>query len=115
MIKLRHIAGMMEKRDRQDLLPRELRKLESALAEKVEELWQTRQVRASKKQVADEVDMGIYFLRSVIVDVVIDIYEDLQQALERFYPDRRLDGAAAGAALRFLDRRRPRRQSKCHD
>ena len=87
LIKLRHIAGMMEKRDRQDLLPRELRKLESALAEKVEELWQTRQVRASKKQVADEVDMGIYFLRSVIVDVVIDIYEDLQLALERYYPD----------------------------
>lgn len=87
LIKLRHIAQMMEIRDRQELLPRELRKLESALAEKVEELWQTRQVRASKKQVADEVDMGIYFLRSVIVDVVIDIYEDLQQALERYYPD----------------------------
>ncbi len=87
LIKLRHIAQMMERRDRQDLLPRELRKLERALAEKVEELWQTRQVRASKKQVADEVDMGIYFLRSVIVDVVIDIYEDLQLALERYYPD----------------------------
>ena len=87
LIKLRHIAQMMEKRDRQNLLPRELRKLESALAEKVEEMWQTRQVRASKKQVADEVDMGIYFLRSVIVDVVIDIYEDLQLALERYYPD----------------------------
>ena len=87
LIKLRHIAQMMERRDRQELLPREVRKLESALAEKVEELWQTRQVRASKKQVADEVDMGIYFLRSVIVDVVIDIYEDLQLALERYYPD----------------------------
>ncbi len=87
LIKLRRIAQMMEKRDRQNLLPRELRKLESALAEKVEEMWQTRQVRASKKQVADEVDMGIYFLRSVIVDLVIDIYEDLQLALERYYPD----------------------------
>lgn len=87
LVKLRHIAQMMEKRDRQELLPRELHKLESALAEKVEELWQTRQVRASKKQVADEVDFGIYFLRSVIVDVVIDIYEDLQLALERYYPE----------------------------
>ena len=87
LVKLRHIAQMMETRDRQDLLPRESLKLESALAEKVEELWQTRQVRASQKQVADEVDMGVYFLRSVIVDVVIDIYEDLQLALERYYPD----------------------------
>ncbi len=87
LVKLRHIAQMMEKRDRQNLLPRELTKLEHALAEEIEELWQTRLVRASKKQVADEVDFGIYFIRSVIVDVVIDIYEDLQLALEKFYPD----------------------------
>ena len=87
LVKLRHIAGMMERRDRHNLLPRELRKMESALAEAIEELWQTRQVRASKKEVADEVDFGIYFIRSVIIDVVIDIYEDLQLALERHYPD----------------------------
>ena len=87
LIKLRHIAQMMEMRDRHSLLPRELRKLERDLAEEVEELWQTRQVRASKKQVSDEVDFGIYFIRSVIVDVVIDVYEDLQLALERYYPD----------------------------
>ncbi len=86
LVKLRHIAQMMEMRDRQNLLPRELTKLERALAEEIEELWQTRLVRASKKQVADEVDFGIYFIRSVIVDVVIDIYEDLQLALEKFYP-----------------------------
>ncbi|MDE2635111.1 MAG: phosphoenolpyruvate carboxylase [Chloroflexota bacterium] len=87
LVILRQIAQMMEMRDRHNLLPRELRKLESNLAEEVEELWQTRQVRASKKQVSDEVDFGIYFIRSVIVDVVIDIYEDLQMALERFYPN----------------------------
>ena len=87
LVILRHIAQMMEMRDRHNLLPRELRKLENKLAEEVEELWQTRQVRASKKQVSDEVEFGIYFIRSVIIDVVIDIYEDLQLALERFYPD----------------------------
>ena len=77
----------MELRNRQNLLPRELRKLESELAAEIEELWQTRQIRATKKQVADEVDFGIYFIRTVIIDVVIDIYEDLQLALERYYPD----------------------------
>ena len=87
LVILRQIAQMMERRDRHNLLPRELRKLENNLAEEVEELWQTRQVRASKKQVSDEVDFGIYFIRSVIVDVVIDIYEDLQLALERYYPN----------------------------
>ncbi len=87
LIKLRHIASMMEVRDRHNLLPRELRKLENELAEEVEELWQTRPIRATKKQVADEVAFGIYFIRSVVIDVVIDIYEDLQQALEETYPD----------------------------
>lgn len=87
LVKLRLIAQMMERRDRQNLLPRELTRLERELAAEIEELWQTRLVRASKKQVADEVDFGIYFVRSVIVDVVIDIYEDLQSALEKFYPD----------------------------
>ncbi len=87
LIKLRHIAQLMETRDRVDLLPREARRWDSQLAEQVEELWQTRQVRASKKQVSDEVDFGIYFIRSVILDVVIDIYEDLQRALERHYPN----------------------------
>ncbi len=87
LIKLRHIAQMMEARDRQQLLPRELNKLKSDLAEVIEELWQTRPIRATRKQVADEVDLGIYFVRSVIIDAVIDIYEVLQQALELHYPD----------------------------
>ena len=87
LIKLRRIASMMEVRDRHNLLPRELRKLEGDLAQEVEELWQTRPIRATRKQVADEVAFGIYFIRSVVVDVVIDIYEDLQAALEEHYPD----------------------------
>lgn len=99
LVKLRHIAQMMEARNRQDLLPRERTKLERALAEEIEELWQTRLVRASKKQVADELDFGIYFIRSVIMDVVIDIYEDLQLALEKFYPDE--DWAELPPVLRY--------------
>ena len=86
LIKLRHIARRMEERDRISMLPREQQDLEAALAEDIEELWQTRPIRATRKQVADEVDYGIYFIRSVIIDVVIDIYEVLQQALELHYP-----------------------------
>jgi len=87
LIKLRHIAQMMEERDRQILLEREEQKLETEIAEEIEELWQTRPIRAVKKLVADEVEFGIYFITSVIMDVVIDIYEDLQMALEEFYPN----------------------------
>jgi len=86
LIKLRHIAQMMEDRDRQILLHREEQKLKAQIAEEIEELWQTRPIRAVKKMVADEVEFGIYFITSVIMDVVIDIYEDLQMSLEEFYP-----------------------------
>lgn len=86
LIKLRHIAQMMEERDRQSLLPREQQKLEENLGAEIEELWQTRPIRAVKKHVSDEVDFGIYFITSVVMDVVIDIYEELQAALEEFYP-----------------------------
>ncbi len=99
LVILRQIAQMMERRDRHNLLPRELRKLETSLAEEVEELWQTRQVRASRKKVSDEVDFGIYFIDSVIIDVVIDIYEDLQLALERYYPAE--DWSALPPVLRY--------------
>ena len=99
LVILRQIAQMMERRDRHNLLPRELRKLENSLAEEVEELWQTRQVRASRKKVSDEVEFGIYFIHSVILDVVIDIYEDLQLALERYYPAE--DWSALPPVLRY--------------
>ena len=86
LIKLRHIAQMMEDQDRRTLLPIEQERMKANLAAEIEELWQTRPIRASKKQVSDEVDFGIYFITSVVMDVVIDIYEELQIALEEFYP-----------------------------
>jgi len=87
LIKLRHIAGMMEQHERIRLLPREKAALESQLLEEIEELWQTRPVRSNQKMVVDEVDFGIYFLTSVIMDVVVDMYGEIYTLLERFYPE----------------------------
>lgn len=86
LIKLRHIAHMMQERDQQMLLPREAVALENSLAEEIEELWQTRPIRASQKHVSDEVDFGVYFITTVIMDVVMDIYDQLESSLEEFYP-----------------------------
>jgi len=85
LVKLRHIAQMMESFDQAHLLPREEAKLEAALAEEIEELWQTRQVRAVEKRVADEVDFGLYFITSVIMDSVVAIYDDIYESLETHY------------------------------
>ena len=87
LVKLRHIAQMMEQRERQTLLPREVRALEAALAEEIEELWQTRPTRASRTTVEDEVDFGLYFITSVIMDTLLDIADDLRASLQTHYPD----------------------------
>lgn len=87
LIKLRSITQMMQKLERETLLPRELALLEQELAAEIEELWQTRPIRAHQTMVADEVDFGLYFITAVIMDTAVDIYDALQEALEAHYPD----------------------------
>jgi len=86
LVKLRHVAQMMSRRDAAGLLPREERTLEAALAEEIEELWQTNPTRAARATVADEVEFGIYFITSVIMDIALDVESDLRAALETHYP-----------------------------
>ncbi|MDX2162769.1 MAG: phosphoenolpyruvate carboxylase [bacterium] len=87
LIKLFHLAQLMHRRDSPRLLPREKRLIDASLSEEIEELWQTRPTRASRPTVRDEVDFGVYFITSAIMDVVLDVYDELQAALERYYPD----------------------------
>jgi phosphoenolpyruvate carboxylase len=86
LIKLRRIAQMLNDADGKTLLPRETRLLELAFSEEIEEMWQTRPNRSARPTVADEVDYGLYFITSVIMDVVLDIYDDLRAVLEAEYP-----------------------------
>ncbi len=86
LIKLRHIAHLMSVRDQQMLLPREARQLEAEITGEIEELWQTRPTRSSRATVADEVDFGIYFLTSAIMDTVVEVYSELRESLEQHYP-----------------------------
>ena len=87
LLKLRQLAEMIEACDGKQLLPREQRQLEVTLAEEIEELWQTRPTRANRPTVIDEVDFGVYFITSVIMDVALELVDDLQLTLERYYPD----------------------------
>ena len=87
LVKLREIARLVSVRDREPLLPREQLGLEHTLAEAIEELWQTRPTRAASPTVLDEVDFGLYFLTSIIMDAVVDIHDDLRAALQAHYPE----------------------------
>jgi phosphoenolpyruvate carboxylase len=99
LIKLREITRMMAVRDRQNLTPREERILEAGLREEIEELWQTRATRASRTMVSDEVDFGLYFITTVIMNVAIDIYDDLEASLNKHYPGH--DWSNPAAILRY--------------
>src|SRR5690606_12737482 len=88
LIKLRMIAEMMAQNDRQKLLlPREQAIIKAQLKEEIEEFWQTPATRASRKTVADEVDFGLYFMTSTIMDVALDVYDDIERSLNTYYPE----------------------------
>jgi len=87
LVKLRHLAQMMGRRGRHELTPSELRVLDENIGEEIEELWQTRLTRATRPTLADEVDFGIYFTTSVIMDVLVLVDDELRYSLERHYPD----------------------------
>ena len=87
LIKLRTIAEMIAQRDRSALLPREEQAMLAQIKEEIEEMWQTPATRANRKTVADEVDFGLYFITSVIMDVVIDVYIDIETSLAHYYPE----------------------------
>lgn len=87
LLKQRHIAQWLAQHDRTSLLPRERRAVLRAIAEEIEELWQTRPTRAARATVADEVNFGIYFLTSTLVDLLPEVYAELQEALQMHYPE----------------------------
>jgi phosphoenolpyruvate carboxylase len=97
--KLHTISAMMTSHERQPLLPREQAVLQARLKTIIEELWQTPSTRATHKTVADEVDFGLYFLTSVIMDVTLDVYEDLETSLRTYYPE--ADWSAIPTVLRY--------------
>lgn len=99
LFKQRLLARTMWSNDSARLLPRERRVLEATLIEAIEELWQTRPNRASRPTVGDEVEYGVYFITSSIMDVSLALYDELQDVLRRAYPE--ADWAELPPVLRF--------------
>ena len=99
LVKLHAISEMMDRHDREDFPPRAMAVFLAALREQIEALWQTPANRSTRKTVMDEVDFGLYYLTSVIMDVVIDVYEDLIRSLDEACPE--ADWSQPQGLLRF--------------
>lgn len=82
--KHRHIAQLLARRERAELVPEERAELDLALRDEVTTLWQTDEIRHAKPRVGDEVKNTLFYLEHVLFPLV-----------PRFY--RALDGAIAAA------------------
>lgn len=57
------------------------------LTNDIQILWKTDEVRSEKPQVIDEVKYGLYYFRESLFDAVPVIYQYLERAIGRIYPD----------------------------
>jgi phosphoenolpyruvate carboxylase len=96
--KLRHLNEQMDRLERLDLLPREQAHARHAILEEIESLWQSDLVRVLRPTVLDEVRHGLEMVEYTLFEVVPRIYRDLEEALQRVYPER---GGPLPAVLRF--------------
>lgn len=87
--KLRSIAKALQHWQETELFPVEKNRLQQWIHELITALWQTHETRSQRPTVDDEVEQGLFFLSSTIYQRVALIYEDLERALARYYPDHR--------------------------
>ena len=99
LLQLARVAELLAELNLGHQLPRQQKRLQSAMLETIETLTQTQQTRARRKTVADEVRFGLHYLTTVIMDVVVEVYDDLRDALERHYPQQ--DWREPPALLRY--------------
>ena len=57
------------------------------LSTEIQILWKTDEVRSEKPQVIDEVKNGLYYFRESLFDAIPVIYQYLERAIERVYPE----------------------------
>jgi phosphoenolpyruvate carboxylase len=67
--------------------PREREHLIEDLRTEIELLWMTGELRLERPSVEREIAWGLHFFREVIFDATPKLYETLQDALTRHYPD----------------------------
>jgi phosphoenolpyruvate carboxylase len=74
----RAIARILNERDAPDLLPRERTSLDAQLRARITQLWQTRLLRYTKLQVADEIENALSYFEATFLKEIPRLYEDLE-------------------------------------
>jgi phosphoenolpyruvate carboxylase len=97
--KHRRVADLLTAFDQEGLPERQREELQSKLAEEVESIWQTDEVRQTQMTVADEVNNALYYFDATLFDSIPSLMEELERRLGESFPGAKLrDGCAP---LRF--------------
>lgn len=84
--KLGRIAEYLSTISRADLVPAEVSELNDALLAEITALWLTERARTAKPRVTDEVRTGLFFVDQVFWQVLPQIYSEMEDALQEYYP-----------------------------
>ncbi len=84
---LRRIFIAIKKLDDPRLGQYQKASLTQELNNEIQILWKTDEVRADKPEVIDEVKNGLYYFRESLFDAIPVIYQYLERAIQRMYPD----------------------------
>jgi len=85
--KLARIFSVIRDLDERRALPYELDRARTRLAATIAELWSSNEIRSAKPTVLDEVRAVLVYFGSTFVEVIPEIYRDLEEALHECYPD----------------------------
>jgi phosphoenolpyruvate carboxylase len=83
--KHRHIAALLARRDRPDLVPQERAEVDRSLREEVATLWQTDEIRQERPRVGDEVKNALFYLEEVLFPLMPRFYDEFAEALASAY------------------------------
>jgi len=82
----KRIANLLKQSDNPLLTKKERKKIEEDLFNEITIMWQTDEIRHSKPTVMDEVRNGLYYFEQTLFDVLPEIHQEVQDALQENYP-----------------------------
>jgi phosphoenolpyruvate carboxylase len=85
--KLARTFAVIRDLDERQALPWEVGRAKTMIGSTIAELWGSNEIRATKPTVLDEVRAVLVYFGSTLVQVVPQIYRDLEEALWEFYPE----------------------------
>lgn len=89
---LYQVSNLLQQVHSRDLFDHERKEVEEILHDHIVLLWQSDETRERRPTVMDEVrNSGLYFFENTLFDLVPRIYEELENALRKHYPDTEFD------------------------